>query len=269
MLICNQEIKCLSMNKNIWMLWYQGEDSAPWLVRQCIESWRKHNPQFNIIVLDSLTIKNYIDLPANIDFLSMQMLSDLVRLELLSRYGGVWVDATVYCRKPLNEWILKYTKSGFFAFSSPGKDRMISSWFLYSNKGNNLVGRFLKEYKKYVTEKSRRLAGRILNRLIRKTDWWFKPVIRKCLNFYPYFAIHYMFGYLYNCDKYFAGIWNKTPKISADIPHFFALRGFSFSADEDLKRTLLSEDAPMYKLNWKKTFKDEDMVYELLNGKLF
>ena len=34
-----------------------------------------------------------------------------------SGYGGFWVDATVYCIKPLNEWIHDYITNGFFAYS--------------------------------------------------------------------------------------------------------------------------------------------------------
>jgi mannosyltransferase OCH1-like enzyme len=43
----------------------------------------------------------------------------LARLCLLRTHGGVWVDATVFCRRPLDEWLPEHAASGFFAFANP------------------------------------------------------------------------------------------------------------------------------------------------------
>ena len=36
---------------------------------------------------------------------SIQAKSDIIRVELLSAYGGIWVDATVYCNEPFSNWL--------------------------------------------------------------------------------------------------------------------------------------------------------------------
>lgn len=66
--------------------------------------------------------------------------SDLVRLDLLARHGGVWGDATCYCAVPLDSWLPAATSSGFFAFRcGPRGDRHIASWFLAASPSNAII----------------------------------------------------------------------------------------------------------------------------------
>ena len=52
-------------NEKIWTIWFQGEDSAPKLVKACFRSVRRHCKQ-ELIVLDENTIFDYITLPQEI-----------------------------------------------------------------------------------------------------------------------------------------------------------------------------------------------------------
>ena len=129
-----------NMPKIIWMFWQQGEDQAPFVVRRCIDSWRRHNPDWELRVLDDTTLPDYVDMS---DFphhlgLAARFNANLLRLRLLSRYGGVWADATVYCHRPLTEWYRLQMVSGFFAFRHPGPGRWIESWFLMSEQDHIL-----------------------------------------------------------------------------------------------------------------------------------
>ncbi|RBW46370.1 capsular biosynthesis protein, partial [Psychromonas sp. B3M02] len=79
--------------RKIWLLWYQGLENAPYLIKKCIASWIKHNPTWEIIVLDESNLHNYITLKApqeTLTKLSPAHRSDLLRLKLLHEYGGVW-----------------------------------------------------------------------------------------------------------------------------------------------------------------------------------
>jgi Capsular polysaccharide synthesis protein len=40
----------------IWMLWLQGWDNAPAIVRACLESWRGRNPGWRVEALDANTV---------------------------------------------------------------------------------------------------------------------------------------------------------------------------------------------------------------------
>lgn len=44
------------LNKTILVLWFQGWDNAPLLVRQVAESWEINNPDWNVeyVTLDNL-----------------------------------------------------------------------------------------------------------------------------------------------------------------------------------------------------------------------
>ena len=84
----------------IWWCWSQGIESAPPLVRCCYESLKKLGKE--IIVLDEENIPEYVTLP---DFIMEKYrsgsfgkahFSDLLRLELLTKRGGVWIDSTVW-----------------------------------------------------------------------------------------------------------------------------------------------------------------------------
>jgi len=41
-----------------------------------------------------------------------------VRILLLHEFGGIWVDATLLCNRPLDEWLPSTMTEGFFAFAA-------------------------------------------------------------------------------------------------------------------------------------------------------
>lgn len=106
--------------KIIWQFWQQGlSDKTPRLVRTCLDSVKRHSNGYEVIVLSKETLNEYIDeLP---DFVwkkfgtggfDFPKIANLVRLQLLSAYGGVWLDSTIYLTKPLEaSWL----KENFFA----------------------------------------------------------------------------------------------------------------------------------------------------------
>lgn len=96
-----------------------GRSRGPRLVAQCLQTWRDHNPGWDVQVLDAATLPAEVTLDDLPDDISLQALSDVLRLRLLRRYGGVWVDATAYCVRPLDDWLPPRLSSGFFAFTLP------------------------------------------------------------------------------------------------------------------------------------------------------
>ena len=63
--------------------------------------------------------------------------SDYLRLELLFRYGGVWLDATCLVRGRLPDVVPELLGSGFFAFQH--RPARIASWFLASEPNHPVV----------------------------------------------------------------------------------------------------------------------------------
>src|SRR4051794_4329504 len=79
--------------KIAWMLWMQGWEEAPELVRMCRASWEARNVDWDIRPLALGDVADVVDLRATfpeapLDLLPRPALSDLIRLALLDSYGG-------------------------------------------------------------------------------------------------------------------------------------------------------------------------------------
>lgn len=105
-------------SSQIWVMWWQGEGFLPPVVKLCIENLRKFNPQYNIILIHQDNVKEYTNLP-NIIFdrfhngkISIQLLSDVVRFNLLKEQGGLWIDSTMLTTSSLN---LIFSNYSFFS----------------------------------------------------------------------------------------------------------------------------------------------------------
>ena len=185
--------------KIIWWLWFQGSAEAPELVRACGASWRRHNPDWTIRYLSRDTLIRYLDPSPDLKSifdknLPLQALSNVLRIELLSRFGGVWADATTYCLRPLNDWVDHATRTGFFAFARPAPDRMLSNWFIAAEPGSYIVDVWRKKTSTYWSNRQER---------------------------HHYFWHHYLFADAYETDERFKAIWDATPKMPAGRPCYF------------------------------------------------
>lgn len=89
--------------KIIWWSWLQGESEAPELAKVCLESLRKNFPDYKIVIVTNDNLDNYVKLPQtildkfNAGWIKGAHFADIIRLNLLAKYGGVWMDATVFC----------------------------------------------------------------------------------------------------------------------------------------------------------------------------
>ena len=93
--------------RTIWWCWLQGLATAPPLVKACHNSlvhgeWFKVHG-YDITVIDAKNWVEYVELPGYIvekwekGQIPAAMFSDLLRVELLIKYGGTWIDSTVLC----------------------------------------------------------------------------------------------------------------------------------------------------------------------------
>ena len=124
-------------NKIIWQFWAQGKENAPKLVQICLASVQAQMKDYEIIVLDESTVKDYIKFPPLIlqklenGTLSKTFFSDLLRVCLLATYGGVWLDATIFLSATIPQTLLE---KDFFAFQrskEPPQDYKLWQGFNY------------------------------------------------------------------------------------------------------------------------------------------
>lgn len=145
----------------VWSCWWQGAEYAPDIVKACIKSWRKNITQkYDIIIVDKNNYQDYIDIPTYIirkvdnGDICLAHLSDIIRMTLLYKYGGMWLDATVYLtdRLPLN-----ITDYDIYTRNNGGKEfgSQVSwgIWLITANRSGYLLYRFVMEAYFYFYEK--------------------------------------------------------------------------------------------------------------------
>jgi hypothetical protein len=125
-------------------------------VYHCIATWRIHNPDWEIFLLNSENWGLHIS-AEEMGFLkfneSPNRFSDYLRLSLLVKYGGVWMDSTIIAFGSLDS--LYAYKPPYAAWSAPNPAQFIAfarqsisasldfpicdSWFLASEMGGEIV----------------------------------------------------------------------------------------------------------------------------------
>lgn len=146
-------------NDIVWQYWGQGIENAPRLVQTCVNSVKEHCGRKHIL-LDNKSIANYVDIPLVIlkkfrqNIIPPAHFADFIRLLLLEKHGGTWIDATVLMTGAAPK---SFFASPLFWFSaSPGMFRsplICANWFIHANGDNSfcsVLKDFLLEYwKKY------------------------------------------------------------------------------------------------------------------------
>lgn len=95
----------------VWLCWLQGYDNAPELVKRCRESVVRHNPGKKIVIIDNENVEEYIDIPEHIKrkhsrgIIPFAHYSDYIRVSLLAKYGGTWIDSTMFLTGPVPQYI--------------------------------------------------------------------------------------------------------------------------------------------------------------------
>ncbi|MDM7858830.1 capsular polysaccharide synthesis protein [Thiopseudomonas acetoxidans] len=88
-------------SKIIWSYW-EGDESLCGSV--CQKSWRENTKGFNLNLVTPENIKYYLpDFPDTPEDVPVQLKSDLVRLMLLERFGGVWMDYSIFLTSDISD----------------------------------------------------------------------------------------------------------------------------------------------------------------------
>lgn len=121
-------------------LWTYWDDSAPPdFVKLCLETLRRHSTdQWELHVITNASVQQYVsleDLPPAFYKLRPSFKADAVRLAVLRRQGGAWIDATAVAVKDLAAWINPEFSDGkkfvgFYIdhFTNPHGLPLVASW---------------------------------------------------------------------------------------------------------------------------------------------
>lgn len=186
--------------EHVFTMWLQGEEQAPPLVKACIRSMHRYIGM-PVVVLNDKNISDWISLPDYIiqkyekGIITRAHFSDICRVELLYRHGGIWADSTCLFTSPVPESVMN---QDFFIFMTDpesligGSHVFIQSCFIRAKKGNPLIA---------LWRKLIHLYWRNENKLI------------------DYFALHLLFKYLVRVNDKASGYFSKMPKVDQAPTH--------------------------------------------------
>lgn len=133
----------------VWICWFQGIENAPDLIKACVNSVKQNMPNKDIVILTQDNLKDYIQFPQYIiekyekGIITKAHYSDIIRAELLYKYGGIWIDSTVLCTSSnIPNYILNaplFVYKSFDLFRTNESPIVASSWFLVAKSNNPIL----------------------------------------------------------------------------------------------------------------------------------
>lgn len=217
-----------SQSDIIWFCWLQGLEKAPSIVQCCYQSLIDNISSKTVQIITYENIFEFVKFPDYImekwkdGYISNTHFSDLLRLELLIKYGGTWIDATVLCT---GGYIPDFTlNSDLFLFQElkPGRDGHsipISSWFITATSNQKLL---------------------IVTRELLYEYWKNKNYMVN------YYLLHIFFCIA--CEWY-PEEKKKIPEFSNSLPHMLLLKQFE-TFDEKIYNEI-TRLTPWHKLTYK------------------
>lgn len=193
----------------IWVYWKQGFENAHEIIQCCLLSIRRNAQEHPVIALSDDNMGKYIQLPKIFQKryeegkMTIAHYSDCLRMELLSKYGGVWMDATLFMASPFDESI--YDKSWYAIKNIRKRDKdwmnvanhRWSLFFMAVGKGEETVVKLLRDLLIAYYE---RMKGVIID----------------------YFLLDYLLELLYQTNPYVKEQVDAVPDNNENWDKFFA-----------------------------------------------
>lgn len=136
--------------RKAWVFWAQGEECLPPILKQCYESVKRNCGDYEIIFVDMENVDDYVDIPVYIKEkvskgkISLTHFSDFLRVALLNKWGGYWVDVTLFLSHPLP------IQNRLFTIKQPVDNKYISrsqwSGYLWYMPKQHPLAHFLYDY---------------------------------------------------------------------------------------------------------------------------
>jgi len=153
--------------KIIWTYW--DKDEIPEFIKICLNNWKKLCPDYQINMLHKNNVDKYINIPNKFNNLPPYRQSDVARLLLLQKYGGVWIDASVILFVSPDKFISKNNITLFLTPGSNNKNIVYENWFISAPKNNEIINLWIievlnaisnpKDYINSSTQKNRKMVG--------------------------------------------------------------------------------------------------------------
>lgn len=221
-------------NAKIWICWWTGLETAPPIVQQCIKSIYKNAESHPVILITQDNYRQYITVPEYIlkkmksKTMCLAHFADYLRVSLLEQYGGLWLDATMFCSEPISEDCFTLP---FFTLKSPYRESRYASKYQWVTfclggwQGNQFYSFIREAFETYWSEND--------------------------------YAIDYLFfDYIIllareNC-KYIRQLMDTVPENTPHRDDLQAAMNAALPAEQF--GNVIQQDTGLYKLSWRETY---------------
>jgi glycosyltransferase involved in cell wall biosynthesis len=137
--------KVFPIFRTIHIVWIGNEKLRP---DNCIETWQKMNPGWTIRIWGNreLSSEKWRNVEHMRQMLTRELagVADMMRWEILDRYGGFAVDADSFCVRPLENWLFEPELFACWEneIKRPG---LIANGYVYSRPGNPLIRQIIQD----------------------------------------------------------------------------------------------------------------------------
>ena len=219
-------------------MWWQGEDNCPDVVKLCWASMRKHCGSHKLIIITKDNYQDYVTLPEHITakfeagFITLTHLSDIIRVNLLAKYGGTWMDSTLFVADDIPEEVFS---SEYYTIKRV-KDKDYSNHCVSLSRWTT--------YMFSVCERSSLLFSFL-------TDF-FREYLNMHDNFIDYTLFDYAIALAFDEFPTFHQAWKKIPVNNVDS---WALLRRLINKEWDVEEYLkLTQSTKFFKLTYKEKF---------------
>lgn len=240
---------CNERGRNkIWICWWQGLDHAPEIVKACVESIKRNAGECEVICITDGNYRDFVQFPEWVEekrkrgIISRTIYSDLLRMNLLATYGGIWIDSTFFCTRPCFE---EYMKLPLWSIKRPH--------YLHCS----VAGGFFANYSLGVSYENR---------------WMFQVILDFLYNYWKandklidYLLTDYAIVLAQRHDERLADAFSRIQPNNPWCDELYKVLGRPYD-DETWKR--ISQDTRLYKLTWKQDFAGEIDGRPTFYGKL-
>lgn len=136
--------------KIIHLIWF-GSNPYPKLVKKCVNSWKKIMPDYEIKVWN----ENNFDITCNYwvkeayDAKKYAFVADYVRFNVLSKYGGVYIETDMEVLKSFDSLLINDAFIGFTNYLSDSGDYYHNNKFNVGVLGTKSNGNFCNKMREY------------------------------------------------------------------------------------------------------------------------
>ncbi|GAB5369428.1 hypothetical protein AAMO2058_001403700 [Amorphochlora amoebiformis] len=212
--------------KTIWGYWADGEENMPDFYKLCVQTWRIQNPFWDVVLLNKGTVLKYLsksELPPKFQKMKPHGASDHIRLGLLAKYGGVWLDVSILLRESMDSIAWGNIEEGsaeFVGTYNPiygsahlGNRDFVESWFLATKRHNPFIFRWRDLLLELFHERVDSGFGSSLLSHDLYKDMDLSNFLREGVDFREYLAIHVMLRRILETEKDLRKLWEHSWKL--------------------------------------------------------